>query len=97
MIKSINYQTSNISPGNDDLKVVFYKHFSNELTPVILDVYDSWGKLGTISVAFRTEIISARYKNDDKRDIENHRSTSFLNLYYKIYTIILKGHLHCQG
>ena len=26
----------------------FYKHFYKELAPVILDVYDSWGKLGTI-------------------------------------------------
>ena len=28
------------------------------------------------------------------RDIENYRPTSFLNLYYKIYTTILKGYLH---
>ena len=36
IIKSINY------PGNDGLKAVFHKHFSNELAPVFLDVYDSW-------------------------------------------------------
>ena len=94
IIKSINSQTSNTSPGNDGLKAVFYKHFSNELAPVLLDVYDSWGKLGTISVTSRTGIISATYKKGDKRDIENYRPTSFLNLYYKIYTTILKGYLH---
>ena len=70
------------------------KHFSKELAPVLLDVYDSWVKLGTISVTSRTEIISATYKKGDKRDIENYRPTSFLNLYYKIYTTILKGYLH---
>ena len=43
-MKSINSQTSNTSPGNDGLKGVFYKHFSNELAPVLLDVFDSWGK-----------------------------------------------------
>ena len=32
------------------LKAVFYKHFSNELAPVLLNVYDSWVKIGTISV-----------------------------------------------
>ena len=61
---------------------------------MLLDVYDSWGKLGTISVTSRTGIISATYKKGDKRDIENYKPTSFLNLHYKIYTTILKGYLH---
>ena len=61
---------------------------------MLLDVYDSWGKLGTISVPSTTEIISATYEKGDKRDIENYRPTSFLNLYNKIYATILKGYLH---
>ena len=92
IIKSINSQTNNKSSGNGGLKAVFYKHFPNELAPVLLDVYDSWGKLGTISVTSRIGIISTTYKTGDKRDIENYRPTSFLNLYYKIYTIP-KGYL----
>ena len=40
-MKSINSQTSNTPSGNDGLKAVFYKHFSNELAPALLDVYDS--------------------------------------------------------
>ena len=47
--------------------------------------YDSWGKLGTISVTSRTGIISAIYKKGDKRDIKNYRPISFLKLYNKIY------------
>ena len=86
-----NSQTSKKSQGNDGLKAVFYKHFSNELAPVLLDVYDSWEKLGTISVTYRTGIMSAMHKKGNKRDIENYRRISFLNLYYKIYTTILKG------
>ena len=82
IIKSINSQINNKSPGNDGLKAVFYKHFSNELAPVLLDVYDSWGKLGTISVTSRTGIKSVIYKKGDKRDIENYRPILFLNLYY---------------
>ena len=93
IIKSINSQTNNISPGNDILKAVLYKHFSNELAHVLLDVYDSWGKLGTIGVTSRTGFISSIYKKEDKKDIENYRPISFLNLYYKIYTIIFKGYL----
>ena len=41
-------------------------------------------------VTSRTGIISAIYKKGDKRDIENYRTISFLNLYHKIYTTILK-------
>ena len=72
------------------LKQYFINTF-HELAPVLLDVYNSWGKFGTISVTSRTGIISATYKKGDKSDIENYRSTSFLNLCYEIYTTILKG------
>ena len=59
IIKSINSQTKNKSPGNDGLKAVFYKNFSNELASVVFDGYDSWRKLDNISVTSRTGIISA--------------------------------------
>ena len=52
--------------NNDGLKAVFYRHCSNELGHVFLDVYDSWEKLGTIGVSYRTGIISAIYKKGDK-------------------------------
>ena len=35
IIKSINSQTSNKSPGKDGIRAVFYKLFSNELAPVL--------------------------------------------------------------
>ena len=71
IIKSINSETYNKFPGNDDLTEEFYKHFSNQLAPVLLDVWGFWGKLGTMGVTFRTGIISARYKKGDKKDIVN--------------------------
>ena len=48
--------------NNDGLQAVFYKHFSNELTSVLLDVYDSWEKLDTMVDTSRIGIISATYK-----------------------------------
>ena len=60
-IKSINSETNNKSAGNNDLTTEFNKYFSNELTPVLLDVYDSWRKLGTLCVTFRN------YKKGDKK------------------------------
>ena len=41
VIKSINYQTNNKSSWNDGLIAEFYKHISNELASLFLDVYDS--------------------------------------------------------
>ena len=73
IIKSINSETNNKSPGNDDLTVEFWKHFLIELVPVLLDVYDSWGKLGTMGVTSRAGTISVKYKEGNKKDIENYR------------------------
>ena len=42
-LTSINSQANNISPGRDGRTAEFYKHFSNELYAVLLDVSDSWG------------------------------------------------------
>ena len=39
------------------------RKLSNELAIILLNVYDSWGKLGTMSVIFRTGIISVLCKN----------------------------------
>ena len=62
IIKSINSRINNTSPDNNGLTAEFYEHFSNELAPVLLDVYNSWGKLGTMDVISRIEIISVSYK-----------------------------------
>ena len=79
-IKSLKSQKNNKSPDNDGLIAIFYKDFSNELAPVLLDVYDSWGNLGTMGVTSRTGIISVMYEKGDKRDIESYRPISFLKL-----------------
>ena len=55
----MNSETNNKPPGNDGLTAEFYRHFSNELAPALLGVYDSWGKLDTMGVTYRTGIISA--------------------------------------
>ena len=57
--KSINSETNIKPPGNDGLTAEFYRHFLNELAPVLLGVYDSSGKLDTMGVTYRTGIISA--------------------------------------
>ena len=73
-IKSINSEINNKSPGNDGLTAGFYKHFSNEIAPVLLDVYDSWGKLGTMGVTSRTGISMIFYiKKVIKKILRNYK------------------------
>ena len=70
IIKYINSQANDKSPGNDGLTAEFYIYFSNELAPDLLDAYDSCGELGTMSVTSKTGIISVIYKKGEKKDIE---------------------------
>ena len=93
IIEAINSQQNNKCPGNDGLTAEFYKHFSNELAPILLEVYDSWKQVGIIGISSRTGIISVIYKKGDKKDIANYRPISLLNLDYKIFTTILKNRM----
>ena len=76
-IKSINSETHKKSPGKDSLTAEFYKHFSNELAPVLLDVYNSWGKLCIVGVTSRTGISMIFYiKKVLKKILQNYRPIS---------------------
>ena len=72
-MKPINSQKNNKSPGKNVLIEEFYRHFSNELASDLLDVYNSWEKLGTMGVISRIGIISVMYEKSAKKDIEYYR------------------------
>ena len=93
VFNAINSQRNNKSPGNDGLTAEFYEHFSNEVAPTLLEVYNSWKQLGIIGISSRKGIISVIYKKGDKKDIANYRPISRLNLDYKIFTTILKNRM----
>ena len=71
--KSIKFQINNKFPDNDSLTVEFYKHFSNKLSPILLDVFDAWDKLDTMRgrEAALKSYISVTYKKGAKKDIAN--------------------------
>ena len=56
--KPINCEINNKHPGNDGLTAEFYRLFSSELAPVLLGVYEPWGKLDTMGVTYRRGNIS---------------------------------------
>ena len=77
-MKSINPQKKKKKKkGNVQVMMALKQYFT-----ILLNVYDSWGKLRTINGTSRTGIISAIYKKSNKRDIENYRPISTYTLYY---------------
>ena len=69
-INAINSQRNNKSPGNDGLTAEFYKHFSNDIAPMLLDLYNSWNKLGIMGTSSKTGVISIIYKKGDKKILQ---------------------------
>ena len=70
IIKSINSETNNKFPGNASFTAEFYKHYSNELVPVLLDVYDSWGKLGIMVLLLEQELHPSNTKKGMKKILQ---------------------------
>ena len=68
--------TNKKSPGNDGLSTEFYNKFSNELVPVLLDVYDSYGKLGTMGVTSRIGISMIFYIKKEIKMLQNYKPIS---------------------
>ena len=60
IIKSINSETNNKPPGNVGLTAEFCRHFSNDLAPALLGVYNSWVKFDTMDVTYRGIIFAIR-------------------------------------
>ena len=69
-INAINSERNNKSPGNDGLTAEFYKHFSNDIAPMLLDLYNSWNKLGIMGTSSKTGVISIIYKKGDKKILQ---------------------------
>ena len=71
IIKSINSEANNKSPGNDDVTAEFYKHFSNEQAPFLLDVHDFWGSLAPWGLYLKQEAYRSNIKKVKEKKTKN--------------------------
>ena len=82
---AISRLSNNKSPGPDGLPAEFYKTFSTELCPILLDLYnDALNKREMNKTAMEGILNLIPKKNKDTRILKNLRPITLLNADYKI-------------
>ena len=75
------------TPGNDGLPVEFYKHFWNDVGPLLIECINTAFDQGSFSISQKQAVIILIEKPDkDRTLIKNWRPISLLNVDYKIAT-----------
>ncbi|GBG69757.1 hypothetical protein CBR_g4588 [Chara braunii] len=72
------------SPGVDELLVEFYSANWEAMGPKLVDLYNELLTCGKLGKGMTHGVISVLFKKGDKTKVQNWRSTSLLNVSYKI-------------
>ncbi len=81
------------SLGSESLTTSFYKHFHDELCPILTVVFNEVYHLGKLSLTQYLAIIVLLYKKGSKHRSENYHPISLTNTDYKILVYVLTHHL----
>ena len=84
-LMNIDAKILNKNPGLDDYTDEFYQTFREELTPILLKLFQNIAERGTLPKSFSEAIITLIPKPDkDTTKKENYRPISLMNIDAKI-------------
>ncbi len=77
------------APGCDGITADFYKHFIEELSPILTSLFNQIFEDQELTLTQKLEIISLIFKKGDDRLVPNYHPISLMNCDYKILAYIL--------
>ena len=84
---------SNKSPGDDGIPTEFYKTFWNEISSLLVHVYNKSFENKILPLSMRKSVITLIHKKEDKTNIENYRPISLTNTDFRILACVLASRL----
>ena len=81
------------NPCADGLPLEFYVKFWDQLSPILLQLYNYSFDHGSLSPSMQESITRLIFKKDDPKNLKNWRPISLLNVDYKILSKALTNRL----
>ena len=87
--RGIRKLKSGKTPGKDGLPAEFFKSTLNNISPLLVILFNKIFESGDFPAAWTESIIVPVYKSGSRKDPNNYRGISLLNIMYKIFSFVI--------